>query len=421
MKVDIRGTNLGVDDVSKRTKELAGWYELLASDKTTHLGADYKGWVHLPSEIDDEIIKGIIRTAKEIKKKCNLLIVVGIGGSFLGAKAVIDALNGSREGWPKIIFAGYNMNGAYISNLKKRIAKESVCLCVISKSGKTVEPLLSYAVLKNIMFEKYGYKEAVRRIYVITDSEKGDLRRDAIENGFKSFSIPDDIGGRYSVLSAVGLLPIAAAGHDIGRLIEGAKTMELSDWSESGSYLSYAAARTLLQEKGKAVEVFEYFEGNLHFFGEWLKQLFGETEGKEGKGAYPTSLFFSRDLHSIGQFLQQGSQIFYETIIRIKKSNEDIVIPECAGYPYAGKTMEQINACAEGGVIRAHQKAGIPINEIHIDGLNEFEIGKLIYFFEMSAALSAYVMGLNPFDQPGVEEYKSEMKALVADLDDKVL
>lgn len=416
MKVDIRGANLPLEEIKQRNRELEKWHELLISDEDNHLGADYKGWVRLPDELDEEFLSDIIETAREIRKKCSLFVVVGIGGSFLGSKAVIDALNGSREGWPEIVFAGYNMNGAYINSLKKKISKESVCLCVISKSGRTVEPLLSYAVLKDLMFEKYGYKEAVKRIYVITDKEKGDLRADAIENNFKSFVIPNNIGGRYSVLSAVGLLPIAVAGHDIRDLIDGAKAMKGSDWSADGSNISYAAGRTLLQEKGKAVEVFEYFEGNLHFLGEWLRQLFGETEGKEGKGAYPTSLFFSRDLHSIGQFLQQGSQIFYETIIRIKKSNEDIMIPECAGAPYAGKTMEQINSCAEGGVIRAHRKAGIPINEIHIDVLNEFEIGQMIYFFEMSAALSAYAMGLNPFDQPGVEAYKSEMKALVAEL-----
>lgn len=370
----------------------------------------------LPETIDSELVGSIIETAEEIRDKCTLFIVVGIGGSFLGAKAVIDALNGSRDGWPEVVFAGFNMNGAYISKLKRRIARESVCMCVISKSGRTVEPLLSYAVLKDLMFAKYGYQEARRRIIVVTDEKKGDLRPEAFENQFRSFVIPEDIGGRFSVLTPVGLLPVAVAGHDIIKLLDGARDMQCSDWTAGGQLLSYAAARTLLQEKGKCLEVFEYFEGNLRYFGEWLKQLFGETEGKEGKGAYPACLFFSRDLHSIGQFLQQGRQVFYETMIRIAKCNEDMVIPWYAGYPYAGKTMEQINDCAEGGVIRAHRKAGIPINEIHIDELNEFTVGQMIYFFEMSAALSAYAMGLNPFDQPGVEDYKVEMQYLIEQL-----
>ena len=230
-----------------------------------------------------------------------------------------------------MVFAGFNMNGAYISKLKRRIANESVCMCVISKSGRTVEPLLSYAVLKDLMFAKYGYQEARRRIYVITDEKKGDLRPEAFENQFKAFTIPKNIGGRYSVLTAVGLLPIAVAGHNIRLLLDGAKDMQNADWSVDGELLKYAAGRTLLQEQGKCLEIFEYFEGNLRNFGEWLKQLFGETEGKNGKGAYPACLFFSRDLHSIGQFLQQGRQIFYETMIRIEHPAEDMEIPWYAG------------------------------------------------------------------------------------------
>ena len=416
MRIELTGIDINKDTLAQRCEEMVEWHQLLMSDDETHLGGDFKGWVKLPSTIDKELVDSIIKTAEEIRDKCTLFIVVGIGGSFLGAKAVIDALNGSSEDWPEVVFAGFNMNGAYISKLKRRIARESVCMCVISKSGRTVEPLLSYAVLKDLMFAKYGYQEARRRIFVITDEKKGDLRPEAFENQFESFVIPDNVGGRYSVLTPVGLLPIAVAGHDIRKLLEGAYDMQCGDWGADGKLLSYAATRTILQEKGKCLEIFEYFEGNLRYFGEWLKQLFGETEGKDGKGAYPACLFFSRDLHSIGQFLQQGRQMFYETVIRIAKSNEDMVIPWYAGYPYAGKTMEQINECAEEGVIRAHRKAGIPINEIHIDELNEFTVGQLIYFFEMSAALSAYAMGLNPFDQPGVEDYKKEMQYLIEKL-----
>ena len=346
MRIELTGIDINKDTLAQRCEEMVEWHQLLMSDDETHLGGDFKGWVKLPGTIDKELVDSIIKTAEEIRDKCTLFIVVGIGGAFLGAKAVIDALNGSSEDWPEVVFAGFNMNGAYISKLKRRIARESVCMCVISKSGRTVEPLLSYAVLKDLMFAKYGYQEARRRIFVITDEKKGDLRPEAFENQFESFVIPDNVGGRYSVLTPVGLLPIAVAGHDIRKLLEGAYDMQCGDWGADGKLLSYAATRTILQEKGKCLEIFEYFEGNLRYFGEWLKQLFGETEGKDGKGAYPACLFFSRDLHSIGQFLQQGRQMFYETVIRIAKSNEDMVIPWYAGYPYAVNTMEQINEFA---------------------------------------------------------------------------
>ncbi len=416
MEIKYSGPQFDGNRIKLRKEEMAKWHDLLVSSDYDHPGAEFKGWAVLPSSSDKELIEAIKQTAEEIRKKCSLFVVIGIGGSFLGAKAVIDALNGSQEGFPEVVFAGYNMNGAYLNKVKKRMAKESSCLCVISKSGRTVEPLLAYAILKDLMFAKYGYREARKRIFVITDEKNGDLRPDAFENRFRSFVIPDNIGGRYSVLTPVGLLPTAVAGHDIEALVNGALKIETSDWSADGSLLDYAVNRTILQEENKVLEIFEYFEGNLRYFGEWLKQLFGETEGKEGRGAYPVCQFFSRDLHSLGQFLQQGNQIFYETMIRISDSPDDIEIPWYAGYPYAGKTLEQINDCAEQGVIKAHQNAGIPINEIHIDRPDEDSIGQMIYFFEMSAALSAYSMGLNPFDQPGVEEYKKEMHRLVTKL-----
>ncbi len=373
---------------------------------------DYTGWVHLPSDIDESLLRDIEETAKEIQGKCTLFVVIGIGGSFLGARAVIEALNKNKPGCPEVVFAGFDMSAAYLERLVKRIATESVCVCVISKSGRTVEPLLTYAVLKDKMFAKYGIAEARRRIYVITDEKKGDLRPDAFENHFKSFSIPDDIGGRYSVLSSVGLLPVAVAGHDIRALLKGADDMSKDPrWEEE--LLQYAVCRVALQQMGKNVEIFEYFENNLRYFGLWLVQLFGESEGKEGKGAFPTTLNFSRDLHSIGQFIQQGHQIFYETMISIEKKKHDFVIPWQAGYPYAGKTLEQINDCSEQGVVIAHLKAGVPVGIIEMPEVSEYHLGQLLYFFEVSAAISAYDLGLNPFDQPGVEFYKAEMKQLV--------
>lgn len=402
-------------DKSNLLEEAKGWYHRLNSDDTDYAGSKYTGWVDFPASIDHELVDDIIATAEHIKSQCSLFIVIGIGGSYLGAKAVIDALNGSMSDCPDIQFAGYSMSAAYQEKLIRRLNREATCLCVVSKSGKTVEPMLSYAILKDRMFAKYGIKEARNRIYVITDETKGDLRIDAFENQFKTFSIPENVGGRYSVLTPAGLLPIAAAGHDIINLLGGAKSlMDKRLWEES--LLDYATSRVALQKAGKCVEVFEYFEANLTVFGDWLQQLFGESEGKEGKGAFPACLCFSRDLHSMGQFLQQGNQIFYETIIRIKESAFDLDIPCQAGYPYAGKTIEQINECSESGVIAAHRKAGIPLGIIEVDKLDEYSVGQLIYFFEMSAAVSAFLLGLNPFDQPGVEFYKQEMKDLVLKL-----
>lgn len=400
-------------EINEKKALLAQWHEVLASDDCSHTGADYKGWVRLPNEIDPAVVDKIARTAEEIRQKCSLLVVVGIGGSYLGAKAVIEALDGGREGYPEVVFAGFNMNGSYTERLLKRMERESVCLCVISKSGRTVEPLISYTILKDALIRRYGAEEADRRIYLVTDRDKGDLRPEAEEKGYTSFVIPDDIGGRYSVLTPVGLLPIAAAGLDIRALLEGAGIMQNADWSAEGGLLDYAAARLLLQAEGRVLEVFEFFEYNLRYFGEWLKQLFGETEGKDGRGAYPACLFFTRDLHSIGQFLQQGNQMFYETVIRIENPSHDVVIPDLAGGRFAGRTIEQINSCAEEGVIAAHRQAGIPINQIYVERLDEKNLGKMIYFFEMSAALSAYALGLNPFDQPGVEAYKKEMQGFI--------
>lgn len=409
LQIDITGTNIDISQEQALQASSRKWLDHLRTGK-----AEYTGWVNLPLQFNSEILYRILDAAKEIRSKCDLLIVVGVGGSYLGAKAVIDALNGSKEDCPEIVFAGFNMSAAYLERIVRRMKKENVCLCVISKSGSTVEPLLSYSILKDKLYGKYGV-EAKDRIYVITDAEKGALRKEADENGYTSFVVPDDIGGRYSVLSAVGLLPIAAAGHDILSMLRGAaKVASSPDWH--GSLMDYTICRVALQNQGKTLEIFESFEANLRYFGEWLKQLFGESEGKDGKGAYPASLCFSTDLHSIGQFLQQGNQMFYETLIHIQKSNYDFLIPSSAGYPYAGKTLETINECSEKGVIAAHKKGGIPIITIEIPVLNEDTLGQMIYFFEISCAISSYNLGVNPFNQPGVEAYKSEMRKLVEEL-----
>lgn len=410
MKIDVTKTGINIDDQRELLEKTKEYYDKLKKE-----AMEKTGWVNLPSNFDMKLLKQIKDTAREIQDKCDLLVVVGVGGSFLGAKAVIDALNKSRKDCPDVVFAGNTMSAAYLDRVVRRMRKERTCLCVISKSGTTLESLLAYSILKKEMYDKYGSVEAGLRIYVITDEKEGLLRQEVEENHYESFVVPSDIGGRYSVLSVVGLLPIAAAGHNIDDLIKGARNMaENPEWEKE--LLRYTIARVALQNQGKTVEIFEYFEANLRYFGEWLKQLFGESEGKEGKGAYPTSLCFSQDLHSIGQFLQQGNQIFYETMIRIKNSNYDFIIPDSAGETFAGKTLEQINECSELGVVEAHQQAGIPISIIEIPMLNEYYLGKMIYFFEMSCALSALNLGVNPFDQPGVEDYKRETKKLVEEL-----
>lgn len=417
MKIDISGA--GIRPEREQAASCRAWRARLRSGGKDYPGADFAGWVRLPEEMPQALLDDLCRTAEEIRERCTLLIVVGIGGSFLGAKAVIDALGGSRPGWPEVAFAGFHMSAAYHKRLLARMEKEAVCLCVISKSGRTVEPLLAYAILKEKLIGRYGEAEAYRRIYGITDARRGDLRREAEETGMKTFVIPNDVGGRYSVLTPVGLLPIAAAGHDIRKMLAGAKAMAQDEAGWSGPLLDYTLARCTLQRRGKRVEVFEFFEADLHSFGQWLVQLFGESEGKAGKGALPTCLWFSRDLHSMGQFLQQGSPVFFETVISVAHRAEDIAIPKKTGGAFAGKTLEQINACAEMGVLAAHRKAGIPIQTVQIQRLEEESLGGMIYFFEMSAALSGYLMGVNPFDQPGVEAYKAEVMGLVAQLEEQ--
>ena len=341
------------------------------------------GWVDLPWNMAGDILDRIQQTADEIAGKCRLFIVVGIGGSYLGARAVIDALNGDQPGRPHVMFAGYNMTGAHLD--------------------KVVEAMKE-------MFAKYGEKEAKKRIYVITGLQDNPLRQDIERYGFSSYYIPENIGGRFSVLSIVGLLPIAVAGFNIRQLLQGAASLSMDN------IVDYACTRILLQQGGKDIEVFTYFSTNLRFFGEWLKQLVGETEGKDGKGVFPACLCFSRDLHAVGQFLQQGHQIFYETMIQYKHAQADFVIPDCVGEPFAGKMLEQINRCSEAGVVKAHSEGGIPVIVVNVEQVDEYNIGQLIYFFELSEAISAMLLGVNPFDQPGVENYKANTKRLVEQL-----
>ena len=376
---------------------------------------DFTGWVHAPSEYAGEKAEEIKKIAAEIQAKSDYFLVLGVGGSFMGAKAVIDLLEpvGAKT---KVVFAGYNFSARYIHELMREMDGHDVSICVISKSGSTTETLSAYGIFKEYMLDKYGEEETAKRTYVITELRSNYLYDEAQEKGETVLKLPVDIGGRYSVITPVGLLPIAVAGIDIDKLIAGAQKLETGEgFADKG--LDYAIARNILYKQGKTTEIYEFFDPYFAYFGEWLKQLFGESEGKEGVGVFPASLMFSRDLHSMGQFLQQGSPLFFETFIEVKNAAEDEDIPESAIKPFAGKTIQQINECAEKGVLAAHIQAGTPVVSITIDDLDEENVGEMIYFFETECAVSGKLFGVDPFNQPGVEAYKKEMRGFIAELD----
>lgn len=373
---------------------------------------DYTGWVNWPTEMPEEWISKMECVAEDMRSKCDKLVVIGIGGSYLGTAAILDALGGSKPGCPKIVFAGNNMSGYYHAGFRDIVEKHDVCLCIVSKSGGTMESRLAFSILKDLMYEKYGKEETAKRIVSITDPEKGILREETKQEGYTSFEIPNNIGGRYSAFTPGIMFPLAVAGVDIRALLQGAKRISIDDdfWNEG---LRYALARFALFESGKSVEVFEYYDPSLRLVGEWCKQLFGESEGKEGKGIFPASLTFSTDLHSMGQFLQEGHQIFFETIINVIKRDKDVIIPESAGSDLAGRSLNDINAMAVKGVMAAHAKAKIPMIRIDVEEMNEEVLGELLYFLMMSAAVTGKLMGIDPFNQPGVEDYKQEIRNLL--------
>lgn len=364
------------------------------------------GWVRLPLEQDDLLIETVLNTAAQVQTKCDLFVVLGAGGSFLGAKAVLDALSPMPVGYPHVLFAGHDLDAASLLALSEQVKQKETCVCCISKSGTTVETLVAFSVLKDVMKQKY--QDAVKtRIYTITDEVQGLLRKETKEQEYASFVAPADVGGRFSVLTPVGLFPLAVAGVDIKALLSGAKAMA-SDPAWDQDSLSYAIARVCFSEAGKKIEALESFDPSMETFGQWLKQLFGESEGKEGKGIYPTVLSFTRDLHSVGQYLQEGTPSFFETMILFDTVAQDLLIPESAGPDLAGLTVNQINQSVARGVVAAHAKAGIPLLTIAMPVKDEFNLGGLIYFFELSCGVSATMQGLNPFNQPGVERYKQE-------------
>jgi len=396
--------------------------------KKTGKGYDFLGWVDLPTEIDNNLLDSIEQTANKLKQKAEVCVVIGIGGSYLGARAVIEALSNhfahlkSKIENPVILYAGQNISEDYLNNLLEILNEKEYALIVISKSGTTTEPAIAFRILKNHLEQKYGKEESRERIVAITDRTKGALKKLATDEGYQTYIVPDDVGGRYSVLTPVGLLPIAIAGFDIKELVSGAKSMEELNKSTSSMYDNpitlYAATRNALYQKNKLVEILVNYEPNLYYITEWWKQLYGESEGKEGKGIFPAGVNFTTDLHSMGQYIQDGQRILFETVLSVEKSNKKLEIPgdenDLDGLNFiAGKRLHEVNQMAELGTVLAHVEGGVPNIKISIPEVSEYYIGQLIYFFEMACAISGYMIDVNPFDQPGVEAYKKNMFALL--------
>ncbi len=390
-------------------------------------GNDFLGWVSLPTEYDKEEFSRIEKAADYIKKNCDVLVVIGIGGSYLGARAVIEALRSSNynalaKDTPQIYFIGNSISPSMLNELLEICEGKDICVNVISKSGTTTEPAIAFRVFRDMIYKKYSAQEAAKRIFCTTDKAKGTLKELADKEGYETFVVPDDVGGRYSVLTAVGLLPIACAGIDIKALMDGARFAQESLNSENieeNDCLKYAVIRNCFYDMGKKLECFICYEPCMTMFNEWLKQLFAESEGKDGKGLYPVSCIFSTDLHSVGQFIQEsGSQLMFETCLKFGKPLSDFTIDEeknnIDGLNFlAGKTMSYINEKARQGTLLAHTEGGVANLVLESPAVTEENIGYLIYFFEKACAVSGYILGVNPFNQPGVESYKKNMFALL--------
>ena len=392
-------------------------------------GNDYLGWIDLPVDYDKEEFVRIQKAAEKIRKDSEVLLVIGIGGSYLGARAAIEFLGHSfanvvskeiRKS-PEIYYVGNSISSTYIKHLIDVVGDRDFSINMISKSGTTTEPAIAFRVFKEILEKKYGKEEAAKRIYATTDKAKGALKNLATEEGYETFVVPDDVGGRFSVLTAVGLLPIAVSGADIEKLMEGAaagrKEALENDFAENGA-LQYAAIRNILLRKGKTIEVLANYEPSLHYVSEWWKQLYGESEGKDQKGIFPASVDLTTDLHSMGQFIQDGNRILFETVMNVETSKEEIIINEepvdLDGLNYlAGKTVDFINKSAMNGTILAHTDGNVPNLIVNIPEQNEYYLGQLFYFFEFACGISGYLLGVNPFNQPGVESYKKNMFALL--------
>jgi glucose-6-phosphate isomerase len=434
--MDITNLNISIDNarsfftedeynaVKSETKKC--YNELL---RLTGKGSDFLGWLDLPSDIPKEELHSIEETAHYLRRKSDIIVIVGIGGSYLGARAVIDALQHSHKSllkknqkYPYVVFAGQNLGEDYLADLIDVLDKVNYSVIVISKSGTTTEPAVAFRILKNHVEKKYPKEIASRCIVAITDKEKGSLKKLADKEGYKTFVIPDDVGGRYSVLSPVGLLPIACAGIDVKEFVKGAEIMETGlknkDDFDSNPAMIYAGVRNLLYRKGKTTEIMSSFIPSMYYFIEWWKQLYGESEGKEGKGIFPAGAVFSTDLHSMGQYIQEGLRNIFETNLWVEKPSRELTIPEDEfnldelNY-IAGKNIHFVNEKAMLGTMQAHLDGGVPNMTISIPALNARNLGALVYFFEFACAVSGYMLGVNPFDQPGVEAYKKNMFTLL--------
>ncbi|MBZ4662947.1 MAG: glucose-6-phosphate isomerase [Caloramator sp.] len=395
----------------------------------TGAGNDFLGWVTLPEDYDKEEFERIIKAAEKIKSDSDALVVIGIGGSYLGARAAIEMLNHTfynvlpkdKRKTPEIYFVGNNISPVYLKDLLEVLEGKDISVNVISKSGTTTEPAIAFRIFKEYMEQKYGREGAKERIYATTDKARGALKKLADAEGYETFVIPDDVGGRYSVLTAVGLLPIAVSGVDIREMMKGARDAmdecAVRDVFNNPAYL-YAAVRNALYRKGKTTEIMVNYEPCMHYFAEWWKQLFGESEGKDNKGIFPASVDFSTDLHSLGQYIQEGLRNIFETVLNIEKVKTDVEIKEdkdnIDGLNFlVGKTMDFVNKKAFEGTLLAHYDGGVPNIVINIPEITPYYFGKLVYMFEKACGVSGYVLGVNPFDQPGVEAYKKNMFALL--------
>lgn len=414
---EVESIKPAVLDAAKRLKEKTGD------------GKDFLGWIDLPVNYDKEEFARIKKAAEKIRNDSDILFVIGIGGSYLGARAAIDFVKHSfyndlpkeKRKAPQIYYVGNSMSGAYIEELIDLIGDKDFSVNVISKSGTTTEAAVAFRVFRELTEKKYGKEGAAKRIYSTTDKARGALKTLSDEEGYECFVIPDDVGGRFSVLTAVGLLPIAASGADIDKLMEGAAHLREiclnNDFSENPA-LRYAAIRNILYRKGKSVEILANYEPSLHFISEWWKQLYGESEGKDQKGIFPASVDLTTDLHSMGQFIQDGSRLMYETVLVVEKPRRDFTLKsaendiDCLNY-LSGKTMDYVNKCAMKGTIAAHVDGNVPTLLIEIPEQTEYHLGELFYFFEFAVGVSGYMLGINPFDQPGVEFYKANMFRLL--------
>ena len=413
-----------VDSMKKLAEDAK---ELLVSK--TGAGNDFLGWIDLPVDYDKDEFARIKKAAAKIQSDSEVLLVIGIGGSYLGARAAVEFLRHSFYNvvskeirkTPEIYFVGNSISSTYIRHLMDVIGDRDFSINMISKSGTTTEPAIAFRVFKEMMEKKYGKEEAAKRIYATTDRVKGSLKHLATEEGYETFVVPDDIGGRFSVFTAVGLLPIAVSGADIDKLMEGARAgreTALNAPFEENDSLKYAAIRNILLRKGKEIEILANYEPSVHYVSEWWKQLYGESEGKDQKGIFPASVDLTTDLHSMGQFIQDGSRNMFETVINIETSREELVLQEepvdLDGLNYlAGKSVDFVNKSAMNGTILAHTDGQVPNLMVKVPEVNEFYLGELFYFFEFACGVSGYLLGLNPFNQPGVESYKKNMFALL--------